>query len=101
MLGLSFFKVNGESMSPSIPHQSYVLVHRLLLRFGIREGRSLLIQHKTYGLIIKKVALVDHHGFIWVKGENNKSLSVEQMGPISRQQVVGLVIGVFAKCNKP
>lgn len=82
-------------MSPTIPHQSYVLVHRILLRFFIGEGKKLLIQHKSYGLIIKKVALVDHHGFIWVKGENKKSVSVEQIGPISSQQVVGLVIGVF------
>jgi len=95
MLGLSFFKVNGDSMSPKIPHQSYILVHRLLMRYFICEGKRLLIQHKTYGLIVKKVALVDHHGFIWVKGENRKSLSVEQIGPVSRKQVVGLVVSVF------
>ena len=97
MLGFSIFKVNGESMSPFIPNQSYVLAQRWLPRFFISEGKKLLIKHKSYGLIVKKVALVDHHGFIWLKGENKKSLSVEQIGPVNNQQVIGIVLGVFTK----
>ncbi len=97
MLGFSIFKVNGESMSPFIPNQSYVLTQRWLTKFFIGEGKKLLIAHKSYGLIVKKVALVDHHGFIWLKGENNKSVSVEQIGPVDQEQVIGIVIAVFTK----
>lgn len=97
MLGFSIFKVNGESMSPFIPNKSYVLAQRWLTSYFISEGKKLLINHKKFGLIVKKVALVDHNGFIWLKGENNQSLSVEQIGPVNRQQVIGIVIGVFTK----
>jgi len=79
-------------MSPSIPNHSYVLVHRWLINAFIKEGKRLLIRHETFGLIVKTVAIVDHHGFIWVKGENAVSLSVEQIGPIKTAQVVGVIL---------
>jgi len=31
------------------------------------------------------VAIVDKNGFIWSKGENNTSMSVEKLGPIDKK----------------
>jgi nickel-type superoxide dismutase maturation protease len=97
MLGFTFFKIKGDSMSPKIPHESYVLSCRWFATLFLAEGKKILVQHERYGLIIKTVALVDHHGFIWVKGENRNSIPVEQLGPISPGQVIGRVLSVFAR----
>lgn len=97
MLGFRFFKISGDSMSPKIPDQSYVLSCRWFATFFLAEGKKILVRHQHYGLIVKTVALVDHHGFIWVKGENNQSMSIEQLGPISQSQVVGRVLSVFSQ----
>jgi phage repressor protein C with HTH and peptisase S24 domain len=96
MFGFTFFKIKGDSMSPKIPNESYVLSCSWFGGLFLGEGKKILVQHHSYGLIVKTVALVDHHGFIWVKGENNQSMSVEQLGPISANQVIGRVLSVFA-----
>nr|WP_085297573.1 S24 family peptidase [Cognaticolwellia mytili] len=96
MFGFTFFKIKGESMSPKIPNESYVLSCSWFSSFFLGEGKRILVQHHNYGLIVKTVALVDHHGFIWVKGENSQSMPVEQLGPISANQVIGRVLSVFS-----
>tara|TARA_R110002167_G_scaffold21270_2_gene77467 strand:+ start:11280 stop:11579 length:300 start_codon:yes stop_codon:yes gene_type:complete len=95
MLGFTFFKVQGDSMSPNIPNESYIFASRWFVGFFLGEGKKILIQHRTYGLIVKTVGLVDHHGFIWLKGEDARSISVEQIGPIDKAQVIGRVLSVF------
>jgi nickel-type superoxide dismutase maturation protease len=95
MLGFTFLKVKGDSMSPIIPNESYILASHWFVRLFLKEGNKILIQHSTYGVIVKTVALVDHHGFIWLKGENEHSISVEQMGPIGKDKVMGRVLRVI------
>ena len=97
MLGFTFFKVRGNSMSPNIPNDSYILASRWFVGCFLGEGKKILIQHNTYGLIVKTVALIDHHGFIWLKGENSQSISVEKIGPVDKTQVIGRVLSVFKK----
>lgn len=97
MLGFTFFKIKGDSMSPKIPNESYVLSCSWFKNLFLAEGKKILVQHQQYGLIVKTVALVDHNGFIWVKGENMQSISVEQLGPISTKQVIGRVLSVFSQ----
>lgn len=84
-------------MSPKIPNDSYVLSCNWFTNLFLAEGKKIVVEHQHYGLIVKTVALVDHHGFIWVKGENSGSISVEQLGPISSNQVVGRVLSVFVR----
>jgi phage repressor protein C with HTH and peptisase S24 domain len=95
MLGFTLLKLKGDSMSPKVSDGSYILASRWFLMFFLGEGKRVLIQHSTYGLIVKTVALVDHHGFIWLKAENNQSLSIEQIGPIDKTQVIGRVLNIF------
>ncbi|NQZ20740.1 MAG: nickel-type superoxide dismutase maturation protease [Colwellia sp.] len=96
-LGFKIWKVTGHSMFPRIPDYSYVLVCNWLKHLRIKPEQTILVQHRQYGLIIKTVALIDGNGFIWCKGENLSSLAVEQIGPVSRKQVIGRVLSVFKK----
>jgi nickel-type superoxide dismutase maturation protease len=82
-------------MTPVIPSQSYVLVTKWLRVFPIKQGQRLVINHPKYGIIIKTVAVIDKCGFIWSRGENNKSIAIEQTGPIEKRQIIGRVISVF------
>ncbi len=95
MLGFTLFKMKGNGMSSKIPDDSYILASRWFLMFFLGEGKRVLIQHSTYGLIVKTVALVDHHGFIWLKADNNQHFSMEQIGPIDKAQVIGRVLNIF------
>ena len=94
-LGLKIWKVQGLSMAPVIPAGSFILAIRWLSLLPIREGHRLIINHPKYGIIVKTVAMIDKSGFIWSKGENVESVSVEQLGPVDKQQILGRVVGVF------
>ncbi|MBU2870593.1 nickel-type superoxide dismutase maturation protease [Colwellia sp. E2M01] len=95
MFGFNFFKVTGESMAPAIPAGCFILAARWLMIFKVKEGQTMVINHPKYGVIVKTVAMVDKNGFVWSRGGNNNSLSVEQLGPVYKHQILGRVIRVF------
>ena len=97
MFGLRVFKVKGQSMEPYLPGGCFILATKWLMIFPVKSGQRLVIAHPQYGVIVKTIAMVDKNGFLWSKGENNKSLSVEQLGPVYKHQVIGRVIGVFRR----
>ena len=99
MFGLKLLKVIGESMEPVLPAGCFILVANWLLIFPIRCKQRLVIDHPKYGVIVKTVAIVDKNGLIWSRGENDGSLSVEQLGPVNKTQIIGKVIGVFKLKN--
>ncbi|WDE01950.1 nickel-type superoxide dismutase maturation protease [Thalassomonas actiniarum] len=84
-------------MFPRIPQSSYVLVNHWFRLRSLEVEQTVLIQHPQLGLIIKKIALIDRNGLIWSKGENSASISVEQFGPVNKNQVIGRVLKVFKK----
>lgn len=93
------WKVKGHSMAPVIPSGCFVLVVRRFYFLPLRQGQRLVINHPKYGAIVKKIALVDRNGFIWSKGENAQSLSVEELGPIDKSQILGRVVYIFKPQN--
>lgn len=95
--GLKIWKVMGHSMFPRIPQHSYVLVWHWHAFTKIKADQTILINHPRYGLLIKTVAIVDKNQLIWCKGENAASISVEQLGPINHQQIIGRVLKTFIK----
>jgi len=95
--GLKLWKVTGHSMFPRIPQHSYVLAWEWATLQKVKTKQTILIDHPRYGLIIKTVAIIDKNNLIWCKGENAASLSVEQLGPVSKKQIIGRVIKVFTK----
>lgn len=95
ILGFKILKVRGHSMFPKVPQHSYVLINQWINFWKIQPEQMILINHEKLGLIIKTVALIDRYGFIWSKGENASSLSVERIGPVSKHQILGKVLMVF------
>ena len=87
-------------MSPRIPQCSYVLVNHWFNFWRFEVDQTVLISHAQHGLIIKKIALIDRNGFIWSKGENSSSISVEQLGPVNKSQIIGRVLMVIKKQHK-
>jgi len=97
LFGFKILKVTGHSMFPKVPQHSYVLINRWLNCWQVKPNQTILINHQKLGLIIKTVALIDRYGFIWSKGENASSLTVERIGPVDKHQIVGKVLAVFKK----
>lgn len=96
-LGLKIWKVTGHSMFPRIPQHSYVLAWHWYIFKKIKPSQTILINHPKYGLLIKTVAIVDKNHLIWCKGENASSISVEELGPVNKQQIIGRVLKTFIK----
>ena len=82
-------------MSPKIPHDSYVLVDSFWTTNFLKANQSILFRHREYGLIVKTIAAIDHNGLVWSKGENENSVSIEQIGPVSKEDIIGKVVCVF------
>ena len=83
-------------MFPKIPQNSFVLINQWFNIRRIKPDQTILIKHEKLGLIIKTVALIDRYGFIWSKGENPSSMSVERIGPVDKHQIMGPVLMVFS-----
>ncbi|MDO6427875.1 S24 family peptidase [Thalassotalea sp. 1_MG-2023] len=94
MLGLKFWKVKGHSMAPLFPQNSAVLVCNWLNFLPIKEGHRVLIKHRRFGIVVKTVAVIDRNGFIWGKGENETSETIEELGPMNKEQIIGRIIYV-------
>ncbi|MGJ8693331.1 MAG: nickel-type superoxide dismutase maturation protease [Thalassotalea sp.] len=95
MFGFKIWKVSDNSMAPSIPKNSYVLVNHWFNLHWTRLESLVLIQHHFYGIILKKIALIDRNGFIWSRSEHHDSLPIEQFGPVNAKQIIGHVLFVF------
>ena len=79
-------------MSPTIPDQSYVMARKAKSR--IAKESLLIIDHKNYGKILKKLVKVDDNKKLWFEGENLSSVSKEMIGPIKFENVIGKVVFV-------
>ena len=79
-------------MAPVIADGSFVFVKTKLKKGKIQFGHKLIIRHKRYGHIIKTVEFIDRNGVIWCRGENPLSVTTEQIGPISIEQILGRVL---------
>ena len=82
-------------MIPIIPPGCFVLATKWLTLLPLKEGQRIVINHPRFGVIVKTVAFVDQNGFIWSKGENQDSISVEQLGPVNKEQILGRIILIF------
>lgn len=82
-------------MFPRIPQHSYVLAMHWLRFTKLKPEQTILIDHPKYGLLIKNIALIDRNGLIWCKGENLASITIEVLGPVNKQQIIGQVLTVI------
>jgi phage repressor protein C with HTH and peptisase S24 domain len=86
--------VTGDSLSPSYQEGDYVVVATIpfLLR-RLKVGDTIVFHNDTYGLMIKRVEIVDNgQERIYVVGINPDSVDSRRFGPIERKSIQGKVI---------
>lgn len=82
-------------MSP-LYHSGDFLVLKKVALPRLKAGSRIVFHHPVYGLMVKTVSGVSESGLA-VQGENEASLSPEQMGPVPMEWVLGKVIFHIAK----
>jgi nickel-type superoxide dismutase maturation protease len=97
MLGFSINRVQGMSMHPRLPHDSFILLrsihHRLMNPTKcLKVGDTVKCNHPKYGVIIKTITSIDPQGFYWLVGEHESSITSEQIGPVPLERIMAQVI---------
>ncbi|MEI6859627.1 MAG: hypothetical protein V5788_07600 [Shewanella sp.] len=91
MFGIHLYRVAGVSMLPRIPAGSFVLCMGTFSRSRLTLDAVYLFDHPKLGELIKTLVKIDSEGNLWFKGENNTSISSQEMGPIRSGRVIGKV----------
>ncbi len=76
-------------MSPSIPRSSFVVIKSTEM---LKIQNFFVFNHSHYGKLIKKLVRIDSKNMLWFEGEFKQSISVNDIGPIKKDQVIGKVI---------
>ena len=85
-------------MSPQLNCGDYVLLLTLFNRRSIRPTQRLVFDHAQYGRMVKEVVSVDtEQNTFTAKGLNNESVSMQQIGAMPFETVVGRVIWSIKK----
>ena len=77
-------------MYPTLANGDYVVISTLFWR--LKADDIVVVEHPEYQKIIKRIDTIDDQGHLWLKGDNEASLSPEKMGWIKKQWLVGKVI---------
>ena len=95
---LKFFiyKVEGDSMSPSIYKNSFVLIKSFKKK---KINKFFIFKHKIYGRLAKKLVGIDSSNQFWFEGEHQSSISKEQVGPIKECDILGQIILSISKSS--
>lgn len=85
---LCLHRVSGSSMEPLLREGDYVLTSRFR---RIKPGRLVVTRHSHYPVMVKQVkACVD--GRYTLEGLSDQSVSSEDMGLVSPDQIIGVVL---------
>lgn len=97
MMGiLCFYEVKGRSMQPFLRSGDYVFATRLYISIAIND--LIVVNHPRYGRIIKRVSNINQALGVCLSGDNKESVTSDEMGWISLNQVGAKVI--FSIKNK-
>ncbi len=84
-------------MSPNISDDSFIITKPFS---NIRNKNKLLIfKHKVYGKLVKRLNNIDSSNFFWFKGDSYTSISMDDIGPIKREQIIGEIIFSISKSS--
>ena len=88
---LKFFiyKIEGDSMSPSIINNSFVLIRPFRKK---KINRFFIFEHEIYGKLIKKLVNIDSSNHFWFEGEHQSSITKTQVGPVKECDILGQII---------
>ncbi|PHS24701.1 MAG: peptidase S24 [Methylophaga sp.] len=84
------FKVQGDSMYPSLSAGDFVVTCRFYRKLAI--GDLVVFKHKNYGRLIKRIADVASSGALRLAGENDASVNSQQIGWVAKHDLLGLVL---------
>ena len=90
------YKIKGDSMSPSIENNSFVLMKSFRKK---KINKFFVFKHKIYGKLIKKLVKIDSSNHFWFEGEHQYSISQKQVGPINESDIEGQVIVSISKSS--
>ena len=88
-LKFCIYKIEGDSMSPSIDNNSFVLIKSFKKK---KVNKFFIFKHSIYGNLIKKLVKIDSSNHFWFEGENQNSISKTQMGPVKECDILGQII---------
>lgn len=81
-------KVKGESMLPDIQPGDYLIIRTFYKKF--RVGDIVVLQHRDYGVIVKKITQLLDNGKFLVKSTNPHGISSSEIGILSIKQIIGI-----------
>ena len=90
---LKLLRIQGRSMLPTLPPDTYVLVATFPF-LSISLNDLVVVNTAQYGVIVKRVLAVDSSKTtFYLCGDNiEESVSSNQIGPVSKAEVLGKVI---------
>ena len=89
---LNIFRVTGPSMEPRLSDGDYVITTGVKC---LTPGCIVVIRHPEYQIMIKRVIEIREQGEFLLAGENNLSITSEQIGWCSREWLLGVVLITF------
>lgn len=96
---LRFYKVVGVSMTPTLYPGDYVLCLTQPL-FRLKKNQVVVVNHPKYQKIIKRIRQAcDNRGYS-LTGDNSQSTSSQELGFVTQESVVGLVLLKIANKRK-
>ena len=81
-------------MLPLIPEKSFIFAFKIYSR--LKAGDILIFNHFKYGKLVKELNSIDRHNQLWFKGQNTHSLSINDIGPINREQILGKALFIIS-----
>ena len=90
------YKIEGDSMSPSIDKNSFVLIKSFKKK---KVNKFFIFNHKIYGRLVKKLVKIDSSNHFWFEGEHQSSISKKQVGPIREGDILGQIILSISKSS--
>jgi phage repressor protein C with HTH and peptisase S24 domain len=90
---LAFYRVQGDSMSPVLFDGDFVLTSNFL---KVHENSLVVVKHSQFGVLVKRVKALGSKRVL-LEGENNDSLSSNQMGWVERDKILGVVLKMIKK----
>ena len=95
---LRIIKVQGDSMSPDLQDQDFLLV---ILKpfFKIKKGQIIIFKTPHHGLMVKKIKDFNRKEII-VVGSHPYSVDSREFGPINHKQVYGKMLYHISQKHK-